>query len=130
MLKGYICQYWQRYNTFADTRIKQYMYQIACIYIEVPLQMWDNTYLETIFRNYITYFAHLFCDLMMHMLWNAKVDRKNKKLKRNAYNALSRGSLCKTRLQIKTFTNQNLYFSMSSFFQKKTIVFLFLYLRP
>ena len=42
--KGYIRQYWQRYNTFADDRIKQYMPQIACIYIVVPQQKWDNVY--------------------------------------------------------------------------------------
>ena len=38
MSKGYIRQYSQRYNTFADGRITQYMRQIACIYIVVPQQ--------------------------------------------------------------------------------------------
>ena len=46
-------------------------------------------------------------------------DRENKKLNRNAYYELDRGLLCNTWLRIKTFTNQNLHFSMSSFFQKK-----------
>ena len=32
MSKGYIRQYWQRYNPFASGRITQYMHQIACIY--------------------------------------------------------------------------------------------------
>ena len=47
MSKGYICQYWQGFNTFVDSRITQYMHQIACIYIVVPQQKWNNTYLET-----------------------------------------------------------------------------------
>ena len=46
--KGYIRQNWQRYNTFADGRITQYMHQIACIYIAVPQQKWENMYLESI----------------------------------------------------------------------------------
>ena len=50
MSKGYIRQYWQRYNTFADGRITQYMHQIACIYIAVLQQKWNNTYLETIYK--------------------------------------------------------------------------------
>lgn len=29
ILKGYICQYWQRYNPIVDGRIIQYMHQIA-----------------------------------------------------------------------------------------------------
>ena len=41
--KGYIRQYWQRYNTFADGRITQYTHQIACISIAVPEQKWKNT---------------------------------------------------------------------------------------
>ena len=47
MSKGYIHQYWQRYNTFADGRITQCMHQIACICIVVPQQKWNNTHLET-----------------------------------------------------------------------------------
>ena len=42
--KGYIRQYWQRYNTFADGRITQYMHQIACIYIVVPQQKGKITF--------------------------------------------------------------------------------------
>ena len=38
MLKGYILQYWQRYNTFAGGKITQYMHQIVCVYIVVPQQ--------------------------------------------------------------------------------------------
>ena len=45
--KGYICQYGQRYQTFANGRITQYLPQIACIYIVVSQQKWKNTYLET-----------------------------------------------------------------------------------
>ena len=30
--------------------VSQYMHQIACIYIVVPLQMWNNTYLETTYK--------------------------------------------------------------------------------
>ena len=41
--KGYIRQYWQRYNTFADGRITQYTHQVACISIVVPQQKWKNT---------------------------------------------------------------------------------------
>ena len=41
--KGFIRQYWQKYNT--DGRITQYMHQIACIYIAVLQQKWKNTYL-------------------------------------------------------------------------------------
>ena len=48
MTKGYIRQCCQRYNTFADGRITQYIHQIAGIYIVVPQQKWNNTYLETI----------------------------------------------------------------------------------
>ena len=47
MSKGCSRQYWQRYKTFADGRITQYMHQIACIYIVVPQKKWNNTYLET-----------------------------------------------------------------------------------
>ena len=50
MSKGYIRQYLQRYNTFADGRITQYMHQIGCIYIVVPQQKWNNTCLETIYK--------------------------------------------------------------------------------
>ena len=31
-------------------RITQYMHQIACIYIVVPQQQWNNTYLETTYK--------------------------------------------------------------------------------
>ena len=31
MLNGYICQYWQKYNCFADGRITKYMHHTACI---------------------------------------------------------------------------------------------------
>ena len=48
--KGYIYQYWQRHNTFADGRITQYMHHIACIYIVVPQQKWNNAYLETAYK--------------------------------------------------------------------------------
>ena len=37
----------KRNNTFAEGRISQNMHQIACIYIVVPQQKWNNTYLET-----------------------------------------------------------------------------------
>ena len=37
----------KRNNTFADGRIAQNMPQIACIYIVVPQEKWNNTYLET-----------------------------------------------------------------------------------
>ena len=46
MLEGYIRQYSQNYNTFADGRIRQIMHQTACNYIAVPRQKWNNTYLE------------------------------------------------------------------------------------
>ena len=45
--KGYIHQYWQKYNTFANDRITQYMHQIASGYIVVFQQKWNNTYVET-----------------------------------------------------------------------------------
>ena len=48
--KGCIHQNWQRYNTFADGRRTQYMHQIACIYIVVPQQKWNNAYLETAYK--------------------------------------------------------------------------------
>ena len=50
MSKGYIRQYWKRNNAFVDGRITQYMRQIACIYIVVPHQKWNNTYLKTIYK--------------------------------------------------------------------------------
>ena len=50
ILKGYICQYWQRYNPFADGRITQYMHQSACIYIVAPQQKLNNNYLETTYK--------------------------------------------------------------------------------
>ena len=50
MSKDYICQYLQRYYTFADGRVTQYMHQIACIYIVVPQQKWNHTCLETIYK--------------------------------------------------------------------------------
>ena len=50
MSKGYIRQHRQRYNTFADGRITPYMRQIACIYIVVAQQKWNNTYLGTIYK--------------------------------------------------------------------------------
>ena len=34
-------------KTFADDRITKYTHQIARIYIVVPQQKWNNTYLET-----------------------------------------------------------------------------------
>ena len=40
-------QYCERYNTFTDGRITHY---IACIYIVVPQQKWNNTYLETKYK--------------------------------------------------------------------------------
>ena len=46
MLEGYIRQYSQNYNTFSDGRIRQIMHRTACIYIVVPRQKWNNTYLE------------------------------------------------------------------------------------
>ena len=48
MSKGYIHQYQQRYNTFADGRITQDMHQTACIYIVVTQQKWNSSYLETV----------------------------------------------------------------------------------
>ena len=50
MSKGYIRRHWQRYNTFADGKITQYMHQIGCIYLVVPQQKWNNIYLETIYK--------------------------------------------------------------------------------
>ena len=50
MLQGYICQYWQRYNTFSSGRITYYKHKIACIYIVIPQQKWNNTYLETTYK--------------------------------------------------------------------------------
>ena len=50
MSKGYVCQYWQRYNFFADGRITQYMHRIACIYILVLQQRWENTYFKTTYK--------------------------------------------------------------------------------
>ena len=50
MLKVYIPQNWQRYSTFIDGRIIQYMHQIACIYIVVSQQKCNNTYLETTYK--------------------------------------------------------------------------------
>ena len=51
--KGYIRQNWQRYNTFPDGRITQYMHQIARIYIVVPQQKRKNTYLETTLQTFV-----------------------------------------------------------------------------
>ena len=48
--KGCIRQNWQRYNTFADGRRTHYMHQIACIYIVVPQQKWNNAYVETAYK--------------------------------------------------------------------------------
>ena len=39
-----------KYNNFADGRITQYMHHIACIYIVIPQQKWNNTYLETTYK--------------------------------------------------------------------------------
>ena len=33
-----------------DKDITQYMHQVACIYIAVPQQKWNNTYLETTYK--------------------------------------------------------------------------------
>ena len=49
-MKGYICQYWQRYNPFAGGKITQCIHQIACIYIVVPQQKWNNNYSETTYK--------------------------------------------------------------------------------
>ena len=62
MSKGYIRQYWQKYNTYADGRITQYMYQIhetACIYIVVPHQKLNNIYLETRYIIYIYRYIYI-----------------------------------------------------------------------
>ena len=40
----------KRNNTFAEGRIAQNMHQIACIYIVVPQQKWNNAYLETAYK--------------------------------------------------------------------------------
>ena len=40
----------KRNNTFAEGRIAQNMHQIARIYIVVPQQKWNNTYLETKYK--------------------------------------------------------------------------------
>ena len=50
ILKDYIRQYWQRCNAFAYGRIRQCMHKIAYIYIVVPQQKWNNTYLETSYK--------------------------------------------------------------------------------
>ena len=47
MSKGNVRQHWQRYITFADSGITQLMHQIAFLYIVVPKQKWNNTYLKT-----------------------------------------------------------------------------------
>ena len=47
MPKGYIRRYRRRSITFADNGTTQYMHQIACLYIVVPKQKWNNTYLKT-----------------------------------------------------------------------------------
>lgn len=47
MLKGYISQYWQQYNTFACIGITHCMYEIGCIDIVVSQQIWNNTYVLT-----------------------------------------------------------------------------------
>ena len=36
--------------TLANGRITQYMHQIACIYIAVPQQQWNNVYLGTAYK--------------------------------------------------------------------------------
>ena len=46
MSKGYI----PKDVTFPDGRLTQYMHQIACIYIVVSQQKWNNTYLETMYK--------------------------------------------------------------------------------
>ena len=47
MLKGYISQYWQQYNTFACIGITHCMYETGCIDIVVSQQIWNNTYVLT-----------------------------------------------------------------------------------
>ena len=39
-----------KYNAFADGRITQYVYQIACIYLVVPQQKCSNVCLETTYK--------------------------------------------------------------------------------
>ena len=50
MLKGYISQYWQQYNTFACIGITHCMYEIGCIDIVVSQQIWNNTYVLTTWK--------------------------------------------------------------------------------
>ena len=49
-LQNYIFVNIDRYKIFADGRITQYMHQIACIYIVVPQQKWNETYLEATYK--------------------------------------------------------------------------------
>ena len=62
------------------------------------------------------------CDLwdiwqICYKIENVNCDKKE--LNRNNYNTLRRSLLWNTCLQIKTLTNQNFYFSMSSIFWKR-----------
>ena len=50
MSKRLYRQNWQRCNTFANGRTTQYMHQIACIYIVVSQQEWNNPYLGTLYK--------------------------------------------------------------------------------
>ena len=50
LLKGFISQNLQRYTTFTDGRITQYMHEVACIFIVVPQQKWNNIYAGTLYK--------------------------------------------------------------------------------